>query len=67
MQFSGKTFKMFLKKLGTIALLSDEHPSTLFGIVIFVIDEHPLKAPSPISVTLFGIVIFESDEHPEKA
>ena len=48
MQFSGKTFKMFLKKLGTIALLSDEHP---------------LKASLPISVTLFGIVIFVIDEH----
>ena len=29
---------------------------TLFGIVIFVSDEHPEKAPEPIEVTLFGIV-----------
>ena len=38
-----------------------------YGIVIFVSDEHPEKAPQPIEVTLFGIVIFISDEHPEKA
>ena len=37
---------------------------TLFGIVIFVSDEHSEKAEEPILVTLFGIVIFVSDEHP---
>ena len=36
---------------------------TLFGIVIFVSDEHPEKAEPQILVTLFGIVIFVSDEH----
>ena len=41
--------------------------TTLFGIVIFVSDEHPEKAEEPIEVTLFGIVIFASDEHFSKA
>ena len=40
---------------------------TLFGIVIFVSDEHPEKAEPPIKVTQLGIVIFVSDEHSEKA
>ena len=40
---------------------------TLFGISIFVSDEHPEKAYSPILVTLPGIIIFVSDKHSEKA
>ena len=40
---------------------------TLFGIVIFLSDEHPEKAYFPIFLTLLGIEIFVSDEHPEKA
>ena len=40
---------------------------TLFGIVIFVSDEHPEKILSPTLLTLFGIVIFVNNEHPEKA
>ena len=40
---------------------------TIFGIVIFVSDEHPKKQNLPISVTAFGIVIFVSDEHPKNA
>ena len=35
----------------------------LFGIIIFVSDEHPENASSPIDITLFGIVIFTIDEH----
>ena len=39
----------------------------LFGIVIFVSEEHFENAFSPIEVTLSGIVIFVNEEHSEKA
>ena len=34
----------------------------LFGIAIFIRDEHPEKAFLPIFITLFGIEIFVSNE-----
>ena len=40
---------------------------TLFGIVIFVSDEHFSKAYLPIKVTLFGIKIFVSEKQLLKA
>ena len=54
--------------------MSDEQPENvkelileiLFGILIFVSDEHSEKAPLPISVTLFGIVTLIRLRYPAK-
>ena len=64
LQFSGKTSLTFMKLLGTIAFVSDEHFEEAYepildtpsGITIVVSDEHFLKALSPISIILFGMI-----------